>query len=100
MNKIMKRSTVLLLIITLVSIPFGTSALAKGQTSDVENSGPIMAADLILARPMGFVATVLGCTVFVVSLPFSALGGNTDQAAQKLVIEPASFTFTRPLGEF
>ena len=100
MNKLKKQSMVLLLIITLVFIPFGTSALAKGQTSDDEISGAFMTADLILARPLGIVATVLGCAVFVVSLPFSALGGNTKQAAQKLVKEPAAFTFTRPLGEF
>ena len=100
MNKITKQSTVLLLIITLIFIPFGTSALAKGQTVDEENSGALMTADLLLARPLGIVATALGCAVFVVSLPFSALGGNTKQAAQKLLKEPASFTFTRPLGEF
>jgi len=100
MNKITKQSTVLLLIITLVFIPFGTSALAAGQTLDEENSGALMTADLVFARPLGIVATVLGCAVFVVSLPFSLLGGNVKQASQKLVKEPASFTFVRPLGEF
>jgi Zn-dependent protease with chaperone function len=100
MNKITKQSTVLLLIITLVFIPFGTSALAQGQALDEENSGALMTADLLLARPLGIVATVLGCAVFIVSLPFSAIGGNTKQASQKLVKEPAAFTFTRPLGEF
>ena len=100
MNKITKQSTVLLLIITLVFIPFGTSVLAQGQTLDEENSGALMTADLLLVRPLGIVATVLGFAVFIVSLPFSAIGGNTKQASQKLVQEPASFTFTRPLGEF
>ena len=100
MNKITKQSTVLLLIITLVFIPFGTSVLAQGQTLDEENSGALMTADLLLVRPLGIVATVLGFAVFIVSLPFSAIGGNTKQASQKLVKEPASFTFVRPLGEF
>jgi len=100
MKKIAKQPTVLLLIITLVFIPFGTSAFAAGQTVDEENSGALMTADLILVRPLGIVATVLGCAVFVVSLPFSVIGGNTKQASQKLVKEPAAFTLTRPLGEF
>ena len=100
MNKIAKQSAVLLLIITLVFIPFGTSALAQGQALDEENSGALMTADLILARPLGIVATVLGCAVFIVSLPFSAIGGNTKEASQKLVKEPGDFTFKRPLGEF
>ncbi|HSQ83244.1 MAG TPA: hypothetical protein VLM43_00865, partial [Desulfobacterales bacterium] len=75
MHKIRKQSIVLLLIITLVFIPFGTSAFAAGTTVEKENSGAYMAADLILARPLGIVATVFGCAVFVVSLPFSLLGG-------------------------
>jgi hypothetical protein len=100
MNKITKQSTVLLLIITLVFIPFGTSVLAQGQTLDEENSGALMTADLLLVRPLGIVATVLGFAVFIVSLPFSAIGGNTKQASQKLVKEPGDFTFKRPLGEF
>lgn len=100
MNKITKRSIGLLLVITLIVVPFGTSALAEMQTVDEENSGALMTADLILARPLGIVGTVFGCAVFIVSLPFSALGGNVKQASQKLIKEPAAFTFSRPLGEF
>lgn len=62
-------------------------------------SGEAMAADVLLLRPLGIVATVLGSAAFVVSLPFSALGGNVGQAADKLVAEPAAYTFKRPLGE-
>jgi Zn-dependent protease with chaperone function len=100
MHKIRKQSMVLLLIITLVFVPFGTSAFAAGTTVEEENSGALMAADFVFARPLGIVATVFGCAVFVVSLPFSLLGGNIKQAGQKLVKEPAAFTFVRPLGEF
>jgi hypothetical protein len=100
MYKIKKHTVIFLLISALVCVPFGASALAATQTSNNEVSGSTMTADLILVRPLGIVATVLGCAVFVVSLPFSALGGNTKQASQKLVKEPAAFTFTRPLGAF
>lgn len=100
MNKITKKSVVFLLIASLVFIPFGTSALAETQMLDDENSGSMMTADLVLVRPLGIVATVLGCAVFIVSLPFSALGGNTKEASQKLIQEPALFTFKRPLGAF
>jgi uncharacterized membrane protein len=103
MYKIKKHAVIFLLISALVCVPFGASALAATQNSSNEVnevSGSSMTADLILVRPLGIVATVLGCAVFVVSLPFSALGGNTKQASQKLVKEPAAFTFTRPLGAF
>ena len=57
-----------------------------------------MIFDLVLLRPLGLAATVIGTAFFVVSLPFSALGGNTGEAAKKLVVEPAKYTFSRPLG--
>ncbi len=61
-------------------------------------SGEEMIADVALARPVGAVVTVIGAAAFLVSLPFTALGGNVDQAAQTLVVEPARETFVRCLG--
>lgn len=54
--------------------------------------------DAIVARPLGLVATVLGSALFVVSLPFSAIGGNVGEAADLLVVGPAKETFARCLG--
>ena len=59
-----------------------------------------MVADAILVRPLGICALIIGAGLFVISLPFSALGKNVKEAGQKLVVAPAKFTFTRPLGEF
>ena len=59
-----------------------------------------MAVDLIVVRPLGLVATLGGSVVFLVSLPFSALGGNSEDAMESLVVSPATFTFKRPLGGF
>lgn len=56
--------------------------------------------DAALIRPVSLVATALGVATFVVSLPFSALGGNAGEAAKQLVVEPAKTTFVRPLGRF
>jgi hypothetical protein len=60
----------------------------------------LMAADVALARPAGTVATVAGFVVFLVSSPFSALGGNSSEAWNSLVVSPAHYTFKRPLGHF
>jgi len=38
--------------------------------------------------------------LFILSLPFSAAGKNVGQTARTLVVTPAKFTFTRPLGKF
>lgn len=100
MHKIGKRSMILLLIAAMIFIPFGTSALAQSKTMDNNVSGEAMTADLLVIRPLGIVASVVGSAIFIVSLPFSALGGNTKIAYQKLVKDPAKFTFKRPLGDF
>jgi hypothetical protein len=87
------------LIISLFLMPCGT-ALAAYDTGGEEASPESMMGDALVARPLGFLSMVVGSALFVVSLPFSALGGNTGEAAQKMVVTPAKFTFKRPLGEF
>ena len=57
-----------------------------------------MAADIIVARPLGLLATIAGGAAFVVSLPFSALGGNVPEAAEAMFLSPAKATFVRCLG--
>lgn len=61
-------------------------------------TGLEMTADAVLVRPVMFVGTVLGAGVFLVSLPFSALGGNVGEAADTLVMAPFRSTFMRCLG--
>jgi len=100
MHKIRKQSMILLLIAAMIFIPFGTSVLAQSKTMDNNVSAEAMTADLLVVRPLGIVATVVGSAIFIVSLPFSALGGNTKTACRKLVQDPAKFTFKRPLGDF
>ena len=57
-----------------------------------------MVGDLIIARPAGLLITAVGATAFVVSLPFSAVGGNVGEAADQLVVGPARAAFVRCLG--
>ncbi|AWY41744.1 multidrug transporter [Pseudomonas putida] len=57
-----------------------------------------MIGDLLIARPLLVVATVIGAGVFVVSLPFTAMGGGVSDAGQALVVDPAKAAFVRCLG--
>jgi hypothetical protein len=67
------------------------------RTEDV--SAETIIADGLLLRPGGLVATVVGTAVFVVTLPFSIPTKSVDKAAQKLIVDPARYTFVRPLGQ-
>ncbi len=62
-------------------------------------TGGEMLADAFMVRPFMVVSTVLTTATFIVTLPFSAIGGNTGDAAQTLVAEPMKYTFARPLGQ-
>ena len=98
MKKWMRRSTVLIVIIALLVAPMTAIAADEVSGSDV---GPgAIAGDIILARPLGLAATALGTGLFIVALPFSALGGNTGASAKALVADPIRFTFFRPVGQF
>ncbi len=58
----------------------------------------VMFLDAAIGRPLGLATTVVGTTLFVVTLPFTAPSGSAGDAARGLVVEPAGWTFVRPLG--
>lgn len=72
--------------------------MAYSQTIEEDPSALAMAGDLIIARPLLLVATVVGTVLYVVSLPFSLAGGNAGKAGETLVVGPAMSTFVRCLG--
>ena len=94
-----KALVVLLVSIFIVSFMPVSSVFASNIDEPFEGTAGAMAFDLILMRPIGLAASIVGTAIFIVSLPFSALGGNEEAAAEKLVKEPLFFTFQRPLGQ-
>lgn len=59
-----------------------------------------MAVDALVMRPLGLVATVLGTALTVVALPFTIPSGSVEASARTFIVEPAAYTFQRPLGDF
>ncbi|HHH45105.1 MAG TPA: hypothetical protein ENK49_13280 [Gammaproteobacteria bacterium] len=91
---------VCVLTMTTLSVPMTASASSYGYMADSEEpSGGMMLADAFLVRPFMLVSTVVTTVTFILTLPFSAAGGNTGESATTLVAEPAAYTFTRPLGK-
>jgi hypothetical protein len=100
MGKYLKQCIALVVVVSLVSIVASPSAFAQSPSQEDELKAGKMVVDVLVVRPLGLVAMAAGTAVFVVALPFSALGRNVKASAKKLVVEPAKFTFARPLGEF
>lgn len=81
-----------------------TPAFAQGSGRPVTDrahsaNGMAMTADILFARPLGLVATICGTAFFLVGLPFIAMAGDVSGVADRMIGEPARYTFTRPLGD-
>ncbi len=64
-----------------------TAAIEIDET-DFGPSYGTMAVDTVVGKPLQLVTAIAGTAAYVVSLPFSLIGGNADQAQQKLFVEP------------
>ena len=100
MFKLTKKPMVVLLIIAFATVSFATNSFAQATMEGSNITTEEMVVDAILVRPLGLVAIVLGAGIYVISLPFSLLGHNVGEAGSMLVVAPAKFTFSRPLGDF
>ncbi len=63
-------------------------------------NAPEIVVDVLIGRPLGLAAIVVGAALFVVSLPWAIPSGTVDPVARTLVTAPFNFTFTRPVGDF
>ena len=100
MQKMAKLSLVIFLITSIVFIPFGMSALAGSSNANDDITAGAMAADVLFVRPLGIVSVVVCAAVYIVALPFAAMGGNVNEVTQQMIVKPVKFTFKRPIGDF
>ena len=82
MKKIVMAALIVVTLIT-TSVP----ALVEGGAS----VAAAMVADVIIARPAGFVGTILGTAAFIVALPFALTSGSVEPVVRTLVVEPFKF---------
>lgn len=95
----MRKSLLTLLAATVLGLTSLSANANEYRDTDGDPSAGAMTFDLLVARPLGLVATVAGAGLFVLQLPLSVIQGVPPSVpARKLVVEPAEFTFSRPLG--
>jgi hypothetical protein len=78
------------------SLP-GTALANESGTESGDDAAIIF--DLLLLRPAGLIATVVGSAFFVVALPFSLPTGSVEKTFNSLVASPAVYTFYRTMGD-
>ncbi len=89
-----KQSLMLLASLIMFTLPMQSQAEEIYEAP----SAVAMALDGLIVRPITLVATVIGSAIWIVTLPFSLLGGNAMDAADSLIMTPARATFIRCLG--
>lgn len=99
MSSFFRKFVAVILITTFVLIPFAATVMAQESLPEEEEIPLKMTADLLLVRPLGLIATLVGGVVFILGSPFSALGGNINESFDYLLAKPAQYTFVRPLGD-
>lgn len=97
MNRITTKPASLLagmmIVLTLILSP-----QVMAQATEETPTPSAMVADALVARPLLLVTSILSTGIYVISLPASLLGGNAQEAAQALVLEPWKNTVVRCLG--
>ena len=82
----------------MLSGPAGASEYDRDYLDSDGPHGADMLGDLVIVRPATAGVTVIGTAIWIVSLPFTLLGGNSGEAWDEMVAEPFVYTFSRPLG--
>ncbi|HNN87397.1 MAG TPA: hypothetical protein PKK14_07800 [Pseudomonadales bacterium] len=94
----LKKLATPLLAASLLLPSLNAFAAAADPFDNGKPSALAMMTDLIILRPLGTAATIVGAAAYVVSLPFTLPTGSASEAGSVLVGEPAIYTFARCLG--
>ncbi|MEE9551727.1 MAG: multidrug transporter [Gammaproteobacteria bacterium] len=81
-----------------IAAPAYAGQNSNDEDNDYKPTAEQLIIDGLIFRPLYLAGTIVGTGVFIVTLPFSLLGGNVGDAGEKLIIEPANATFNNCLG--
>lgn len=87
-----------LILSVVTSVALIAPSISSAEVIQEPPSSMEMLGDLIIARPLLLAATALGTAAFIITLPFSAMGGNTKESAQTLIADPGDSLLFRCLG--
>lgn len=92
----MRRKNPFRVIVVALVLVFAFSAFAFAGDRAQEQ---MVIPDLLVGRPLGFLALGLGTLTYVVTLPVTIPFGWREDASRALVKKPYHWTFERGLGE-
>jgi hypothetical protein len=110
MKQVLSLLLAVTLIWTLMAVPPAgaqentpSSPLSKqaqqAQTAHSDPPGELIIADVLVMRPLGFAACIVGLAGALVAWPFAAITNSCDRVCTALIVKPYKYTFERPLGQ-
>ncbi len=110
MKQVLSLLLVVTLILTLMAVPLAgaqenspssplSSEAKQAQTARSDPPGELIIADVLIMRPLGMAACVVGLVGAMVAWPFAAITNSCDQVCNQLIVKPYKYTFERPLGQ-
>ncbi|OPY74334.1 MAG: hypothetical protein A4E64_02328 [Syntrophorhabdus sp. PtaU1.Bin058] len=99
MKKIMFFALLVVFILGIVVVPGYCQEMEK-KSYKATGRPEAYIIDVLVARPIGILACAVGFGGLIVSAPFAAMSGTSEQAFDAFLTEPGEYTFTRPLGQF
>ncbi|MBW2056047.1 MAG: hypothetical protein JRH07_10755 [Deltaproteobacteria bacterium] len=93
-SRALKGVLVVGLVVFVVIGPAGVSWGGQPEGARVEDI-----VDLLVMRPLGVIATLAGTGLFIVTLPFTVPTRSVDKSAQRFVVAPFRYTFSRPFPD-
>ncbi len=80
----------MLILVSAVVCPEGSAQSVSSPKDDELNL-----VDLLIARPAGLAAGIVGTGIFIVTLPFTIPAGGVEKASKMLITNPFRFSLTR-----
>ena len=96
MFKKFKLLFIVCMISTIIFVPMAQCADLEAALAEPSSFDYFI--DIIVWRPLGAAATVMGTGLYVITLPFSLPTKTAEKTKEKLVEAPFDFTFKRPWG--
>lgn len=94
--KSLKKAFFMFMVISLVMVNLYTVGwTGEERAKDDPIADELNMMDVLVARPIGVVAGIIGTGVFILSLPFTIPTGGVNEAAQTFVVKPFRFSFVR-----
>jgi len=97
MIRLCKRGVLALLILTASA---GTALAYDEEQAVRDPRGSEEFVDTIIGRPLGVFALVLGVATWIPALIVTIPSHSVGSATKGLIVDPAKWTFKRPLGRF